>query len=169
MNWAGRRVLVTGAGGFIGSHLIERLISMGAHTKAFVRYNSSGSWDWLDQSPCNKDVEVVAGDVRDYDTVRQAMKQVDIVFHLAANPDIRYGIKHPDTDLKQGTLTTFNVLEAMRQGNISKVVFSSSSVIYGEPTVIPTPEEYAPLIPVSLYGKNTLPTTGTSLCHITTR
>src|SRR6185503_21215784 len=95
MNWTDKKVLVTGAGGFIGSHLTERLVELGAKTRAFVRYNSSGSWGWLEQSSLKNDIEVVPGDIHDQDTVTQAINGVDIVFHLAALIAIPYSYQAP--------------------------------------------------------------------------
>ena len=82
--WSGRQVLVTGAGGFIGSHLCERLVELGAEVRALVEYNSLGSWGWLDESPARRDVEVGLGDVRDRDSTNAAANGRDVVFHLAA-------------------------------------------------------------------------------------
>ncbi|MFQ5934584.1 MAG: NAD-dependent epimerase/dehydratase family protein, partial [Dehalococcoidia bacterium] len=84
MDWSHQTVLITGAGGFIGSHLAERLAELGARLRAFIEYNSEGSWGWLDCSPRKGDMEVVAGDIRDPDTLREPFRDVDIVFHLAA-------------------------------------------------------------------------------------
>ena len=95
MNWNNKRVLVTGAGGFIGSHLTERLVDLGASTRALVHYNALGTWGWLDESPFRNDIEVVAGDICDRDSVRQAMQSVEIVFHLAALIDIHYSYYAP--------------------------------------------------------------------------
>lgn len=95
MNWNGKRVLVTGAGGFIGSHLTERLVRLGASVKALVRYNALGNWGWLDQSPVRDQVEVVVGDICDRDSVGQAMQHVEVVFHLAALIAIPYSYHAP--------------------------------------------------------------------------
>ena len=84
MNWEAKHVLVTGAGGFIGSHLTEALVRQGAKTRAFVHYNALGSWGWLDNSPFKDDIEIIAGDIGITDSLRQAMYGIDIVFHLAA-------------------------------------------------------------------------------------
>jgi nucleoside-diphosphate-sugar epimerase len=90
LNWNGKRVLVTGAGGFIGSHLTERLVEVGANVRSLVHYNALGTWGWLDQSPVRDSFEVIAGDICDRDSLRLAMKDADIVFHLAALIAIPY-------------------------------------------------------------------------------
>src|SRR6266498_2206943 len=94
-DWTGKTVLVTGAGGFIGSHLAERLVELGARTRAFVHYNGLGSRGWLDHSAAAADLEIVAGDIRDRDSVSQAMQGVDVVFHLAALIAIPYSYRVP--------------------------------------------------------------------------
>ena len=98
---AGKTVLVTGAGGFIGSHLTESLAAQGARTRALVHYNALGSWGWLDQSPVKQDVEVIAGDVCDRDCVREVVKGCDVVFHLAALIAIPYSYRAPASNRDQ--------------------------------------------------------------------
>src|SRR5687767_14102432 len=97
MNWAGKRVLVTGGGGFIGSHLVEKLVELGARTRALVHYNSRGSWGWLDQSPIAKEVEVIAGDICDAESVAGATDGTEVVFHLAALIAIPYSYTAPES------------------------------------------------------------------------
>lgn len=116
MNWTGKRILVTGAGGFIGSHLAEQLAELGARTRALVRYTSSGSWGWLEGSPRKGDMEVMLGDIRDRDSVRQAMQGVDHVFHLAALIGIPYSYHAPDSYIETNVVGTLNVLQAARDG-----------------------------------------------------
>ena len=115
---------------------------------------SSGRMEFLPEE--HEGLDVVQGDLLDLDAVKQAMKGVDMVWHLAANPDIRLGTRVTDTDLKQGTIATYNVVEAMRLEGVKDIAFSSSSVVYGEAEVMPTPEDYGPLFPISLYGASKL-------------
>ncbi len=145
--------LVTGGAGFVGSHLVDCLIETGQKVRIFDNL-SSGRLSFL--SHHGDSVEIIEGDLLDIDAVKKAMKGVDIVYHLAANPDIRLGTEITDTDLKQGTVATYNVLEAMRVSGVSKIAFASSSVVYGEAKLMPTPENYGPLFPISLYGASKL-------------
>ena len=159
------KYFVTGGAGFIGSHLVDRLL---AHNQVTVYDNlSSGKKKFLKQHENSKNFRFIQGDLLDLDKLKQEMKNSDFVFHLAANPDIRYGTKHTDWDLKQGPIATYNVLEAMRVNNIKKIAFSSSSVVYGEAKEIPTPEDHGPLIPISLYAASKLASEGliTAFCH----
>ena len=114
MNWSNKHVLVTGAGGFIGSHLAERLAELGARTHALVHYNALGRWGWLDQSPLRKEMEVIAGDICDRDSVRRAMQGVDMVFHLAALIAIPYSYHAPASYVRTNVEGTLNVLQAAR-------------------------------------------------------
>src|SRR3989338_562546 len=97
MNWNRKQALVTGAGGFIGSHLAERLVQLGAKTRALVHYRADGSWGWVEQSPLKDELEVTAGDIRDRDSVLQAMKDVGVVFHLAADIAIPHSYGVPES------------------------------------------------------------------------
>lgn len=142
MNWNGKRILVTGAGGFIGSHLAERLTELGARTRALVRYTSNGNWGWLDGSPRKGDMEVVLGDIRDRDSVRQAMRDVDQVFHLAALIAIPYSYHAPDSYVQTNVVGTLNVLQAARDSGIERVVHTSTSEVYGTATYVPIDENH---------------------------
>ena len=145
------RALVTGGAGFIGSHLIDRLISRG--DKVVVLDNlSSGKIEFIQAHIDSGSVELIEGDITNFDDVHGAMDGIDCVFHLAANPDIRLGTKITDTDLKQGTIATYNIVESMRICDVKKIVFASSSVVYGENAPMPTPENHGPCMPISLYG-----------------
>lgn len=145
------RALVTGGAGFIGSHLIDRLVSRG-DTVVVIDNLSSGNLDFIQNHIDSGKVSLVRGDITNYQDVLSAMSGIECVFHLAANPDIRLGTKITDTDLKQGTLATYNIVEAMRVEGVNKIAFASSSVVYGEDAPMPTPENHGPCLPISLYG-----------------
>jgi NAD dependent epimerase/dehydratase len=138
----GRRVLVTGAGGFIGSHLTERLVELGVETRAFVHYRSNGSWGWLDDSPRKSDIEVIAGDIRDRDCVANAMRNADVVFHLAALIGIPYSYTAPASYVEVNIQGTLNVLQAARDLNIQRVVHTSTSEVYGTAKQVPIDERH---------------------------
>lgn len=142
MEWQGKSVLVTGAGGFIGSHLTERLVELGARTRAFVHYNSSGAWGWLDTSPRKVDLEVVAGDITDRDSVRSAMQQVEVVFHLAALIAIPYSYRAPGSYLRTNIEGTLNVLQAAQETGVERLIHTSSSEVYGTARYVPIDENH---------------------------
>jgi dTDP-glucose 4,6-dehydratase len=141
-DWAGTRVLVTGAGGFIGSHLAERLVELGAKVRALVRYRSNGSWGWLDQSARKDEIEVVVGDVGDRDSVAQAMRDTGIVFHLAACIAIPYSYQAPASFVSANIEGTLNVLQAARTEEVSRVVHTSTSEVYGTAQYAPIDEAH---------------------------
>ncbi len=149
------RCFVTGGTGFIGSKLVDRLIGLGHFVTAYDNM-SSGKMEFVDAHSGNRNFVFVKADLLDLETLNRYIRDHDIVFHLAANADIRYGTEHPRHDLEQNLLATHNVLEAMRQNSIKKLVFSSTSAVFGCPAVIPTPEEYGPALPSSLYGASKL-------------
>jgi dTDP-glucose 4,6-dehydratase len=142
MNWNGRRVLVTGAGGFIGSHLSERLTREGASVRALVHYNSAGTWGWLDGSRESADIEVVAGDVRDPDCVARALRDVETVFHLAALIAIPYSYEAPSSYVRTNVEGTLNVLQASRNAAVTRFVHTSTSEVYGTARHVPIDEEH---------------------------
>lgn len=142
MNWKGKRVLVTGAGGFIGSHLTERLAEVGALTRGFVRYNSGGKCGWLDFSPVRGAVEVIAGDICDRDCVLPAMRGVDVVFHLAALIGIPYSYGAPSSYVRTNVEGTLNVLEAARELGTPRIVHTSTSEVYGTARSVPITESH---------------------------
>lgn len=137
-------VLVTGADGFIGSHLVEALVERGDDVRAFVLYNSFNSWGWLDEvDPEVQDaVEVFAGDVRDPNGVREAMRGVDVVYHLAALISIPYSYHSPDTYVDTNVKGTLNVLQAARDLGTERVVHTSTSEVYGSAQFVPITEEH---------------------------
>lgn len=147
--------LVTGGAGFIGSHLVDALVNEGKKVKVLDNF-SSGRMEFLNHHENNDNVEIINVDLLDFKGVKDAMMGVDFVHHLAANPDIRLGTQVTDTDLKQGTIATYNVLEAMRINEVGTISFASSSAIYGEAKQMPTPENYGPIVPISLYGASKL-------------
>lgn len=145
------KVLVTGAEGFIGSHLTEALVEKGYKVKAFVRYNFKNDWGWLERSKYLKDIEIYTGDIRDYDSVYDAMKDVDVVFHLAALIGIPYSYISPLAYIKTNTEGTYNVLEAARKLNIQRVIHTSTSEVYGTAQYVPIDEKH-PYNPQSPYA-----------------
>jgi len=153
------RILVTGGAGFIGSHLVDQLVNEDNQVIVFDNL-SSGHLEFIKPALSTGKVEFVSGDLLDLEVISEAMNSIDMVYHLAANPDIRLGTSVTDTDLKQGTIATYNVLEAMRLNGCKKIAFASSSVVYGEAKVMPTPENYGPLFPISLYGASKLGSEG---------
>jgi NAD dependent epimerase/dehydratase len=152
VSWAGKKVLVTGAGGFIGSHLTERLVELGAHCRAMVRYNSAGSRGWLEgiASPDSR-LEVIAGDVCDRGSVAGAMRGMDVVFHLAALIGIPYSYQAPASYVRTNVEGTLNVLECARELNVGRVVHTSTSEVYGTARYVPIDEAH-PLQPQSPYS-----------------
>ena len=139
-----KKVLVTGADGFIGSHLTESLLEKGYDVKAFVYYNSFNNWGWLDTLPKEKldQIEIFAGDVRDPNGVRTAMKGVDQVFHLAALIAIPFSYHSPDSYVDTNIKGTLNVLQAARDLGTEKIMVTSTSEVYGDPLVHPQTEDY---------------------------
>lgn len=141
-SWSGTRALVTGAGGFIGSHLTERLVELGAKTRALVHYRSDGSWGWLDRSPAKRDLEVVVGDIREQESVTHAMNGMDIVFHLAALIAIPYSYQVPASFVQTNITGTMNVLQAARSVGVQRVIHTSTSEVYGTARAVPIPETH---------------------------
>jgi UDP-glucose 4-epimerase len=141
----GRRVLVTGADGFIGSHLVERLVELGAIVRAFCLYNSRGSWGWLDEasSAVQRAIEPRLGDIRDAAFVREAMRDCDYVLHLAALIAIPYSYAAPESFVDTNVRGTLNVLEAARLLDVRRVVHTSTSEVYGTPATTPIRETHA--------------------------
>lgn len=148
---AGQRVLVTGAGGFIGSHLTERLVRLGARPRALVHYRSNDSWGWLDHSLVKSDVEVVAGDVCDRESVVAAMRGVTVVFHLAALIGIPYSYHVPASYVRTNIEGTLNVLQAARDLGPERVIHTSTSEVYGTARYVPIDESH-PLRGQSAYA-----------------
>jgi dTDP-glucose 4,6-dehydratase len=140
MSLRGTRALVTGGGGFIGSHLAERLVELGATTRAMVHYNALGGWGWLDHSPARGEIEVLAGDVTDRDSVMAAVRDCEIVFHLAALIGIPYSYSAPASYVQTNVGGTLNVLQCCRDAGVARVVHTSTSEVYGTARYVPIDE-----------------------------
>ncbi|TMQ50369.1 MAG: SDR family NAD(P)-dependent oxidoreductase [Candidatus Eisenbacteria bacterium] len=151
MNWAGRPVLVTGAGGFIGSHLVEQLVNAGARVRALVHYNALGMRGWLEEVATGDAVEVVLGDVADSDSLDSAMRDCDVVFHLAALIGIPYSYVAPAQYVRSNVIGTLNVLQAARRSPVARVVHTSTSEVYGTAQYTPMDERH-PLAAQSPYA-----------------
>jgi UDP-glucose 4-epimerase len=146
-----QRVFITGAAGFIGSNLVDHLLKSGLEVIGWDNY-STGHEDFLLGALKEKKFRLVRGDNLDLDALKEGMAGCDFVFHLAANADVRFGLEHPSKDLQQNTIATFNVLEAMRSNGVKRILFSSTGSVYGEATLIPTPEDAPFPIQTSLYA-----------------
>jgi len=142
--------LVTGGAGFIGSHLVDRLVSDGWSVRVLDNF-SSGRMENNEYHKRSRKVEMVRGDLKKLGDVEKAVRDVDVVFHYAANPEVRVSTTNPELHFNENIVATFNLLEAMRKNDIEELVFASSSSVYGEPESIPVSED-APIRPVSVYG-----------------
>lgn len=153
MTLKNKKVLVTGAGGFIGSHLVEALVKKGSSLKAFVHYNSFNRWGWLDyvDKKIKDSIEIFAGDVRDPNGVRESMRNIDVVFHLAALIGIPYSYHSPDTYMDTNIRGTLNILQSARELEVEKVIHTSTSEIYGTAQFVPITEKH-PINPQSPYS-----------------
>ena len=145
------KCVVTGAAGFIGSNLVDRLLSSGYGVVGVDNF-STGKHQFLESALKQPKFDLVEVDLLNLQELKESFAGADIVFHLAANADVRFGIDHPRKDLEQNTIATYNVLEAMRFNGIKKIVFSSTGSVYGESAVVPTPEDGPFPIQTSLYG-----------------
>lgn len=146
-----KKILVTGAGGFIGSHLTERAVELGFRVRAFVRYTSRGSWGWLEESDCKNDIEVILGDIRDYDSVYGALNGCDAVFHLAALIGIPYSYISPKAYVRTNIGGTYNVLQASKELGLDQVLVTSTSETYGTAQYVPIDEKH-PVVGQSPYS-----------------
>ncbi len=144
MELKNKKILVTGADGFIGSHLTEELVRQGHDVRAFVLYNSFNSWGWLDQSSkeIRDNLDVFSGDIRDPYGVKAAMKDCDVVLHLAALIAIPYSYHSPDTYVDTNVKGTLNIVQAARELGVQKVVHTSTSEVYGTARFVPITEEH---------------------------
>ncbi|HEX8168872.1 MAG TPA: NAD-dependent epimerase/dehydratase family protein [Beijerinckiaceae bacterium] len=149
------RAFVTGAAGFIGSNLVDRLLAEGWNVVGYDNL-TTGHPRFLDDARRDPRFSFVEADLLDEERLGEAMAGADIVFHLAANADVRFGLEHPRKDLDQNTIATFNVLEAIRANGVGTIAFSSTGSVYGEAKVIPTPEDAPFPVQTSLYGASKL-------------
>jgi nucleoside-diphosphate-sugar epimerase len=143
MSLRGKRALVTGADGFIGSHLVQVLLQEGCQVRAFVFYNSFNSWGWIDHFSIEekRQLEIVSGDIRDPNGVRVAMKDIDIVFHLAALIAIPFSYHSPDTYIDTNVKGTLNIVQAARDLKVGRVLVTSTSEVYGTARFVPITED----------------------------
>jgi len=153
------KCFVTGAAGFIGSNLVDRLLALGHAVVGFDNF-STGQEQFLESARRHPAFQLVRGDLLQLDDTAGAMRDCELVYHLAANADVRFGTEHPRRDLEQNTIATWNVLEAMRLGGIRRIAFSSTGSVYGEAPVIPTPEDCPFPVQTSLYGASKLAAEG---------
>ena len=157
-----KKVFITGAAGFIGSSLVDRLLGEGVEVVGWDNF-SSGQERFLEAALQNTGFTLKRGDNLDETALKEAMAGCEMVFHFAANADVRFGLNHPRRDLEQNTIATFNVLEAMRANGIQRIAFSSTGSVYGECPVIPTPEDAPFPIQTSLYAASKV--AGETLIH----
>ncbi|HEX5431833.1 MAG TPA: NAD-dependent epimerase/dehydratase family protein [Bryobacteraceae bacterium] len=150
---------ITGVAGFAGSHLADRLLALGDHVTGYDNF-STGRIEFLECALKNPRFRLIRGDVLDLDSLSRAMAGAEIVFHMAANADVRFGTQHPRKDLEQNTIGTWNILEAMRTQGIRRIAFASTGSVYGEPAVFPTPERSPFPVQTSLYGASKLAAEG---------
>ena len=164
MNSQGKHVLITGGAGFIGSHLCDRLVSEGLQVVAIDNL-SNGKIKNLSLCKEKRNFKFTKADLKD--NLAENLKHSDTLYHMAAYPEVRTGYDSPELAYEQNVQNTHSLLESVRRSNISEIVFASSSVVYGEPKIIPTPETYGPLIPISQYGGSKLACEGliSSYCH----
>ncbi len=161
-----QKIIVTGGAGFIGSHMVDRLLSEGNEVTVIDNL-SSGRMEVLEHHTRNPDFKFTRLDILELEKLKKAISGADIIFHFAANPDVRLGAENTKVHLEQNIIATYNLLEAMRINKQRNIVFTSTSTVYGEATALPTPEDYGPLVPISLYGASKLACEAliTSYCH----
>lgn len=159
------RCVVTGGAGFIGSHLVDRLLERG-HEVTVIDDLSGGRLEFIEGHFPDDRFNFVKQDISGDRTIDE-IKGADMVYHLAANPDVKLGAENTKVHMKQNIIATYNVLESMRELGVKNIAFTSTSTVYGEATVVPTPEDYGPLMPISLYGASKLACEAlvSSYCH----
>jgi UDP-glucose 4-epimerase len=165
MKLKGKSFLITGGAGFIGSHLVDELID---ENRITVLDNlSTGQRDFIEHHLSNPNFKFIEADLRDKNSLENLLKDIDVVFHLAGNPDVRLGNENTQIPFENNLLATYNLLEAMRTNEVKNIVFSSTSAVYGVPSVMPTPENYGPMVPISFYAASKMACEGLicSYCH----
>ncbi|MDD4580028.1 MAG: NAD-dependent epimerase/dehydratase family protein, partial [Methanothrix sp.] len=160
-------ILVTGGAGFIGSHLVKRLLQDHDMDVTVLDNFSSGKREFLAAYKDNPRFHLVEADLLTSSDLQEAVAGKEMIFHLAANPDVKLGEKDTAVHLEQNVMATYKLLEAMRESGARKIAFTSTSTVYGEAAVVPTPEDYGPLLPISLYGASKLACEAlvSSYCH----
>ena len=161
-----KKILVTGGAGFMGSHLVDKLLANDLHVKVLDNL-SSGTKLNLKNCLNKKNFQFFNKDLNNSSSIKDILSDVNLIFHLAANPEVRTGFNNPEISFRENIENTFHLLEAIRKSNIETIVFTSSSTIYGEAEIIPTPENYGPLYPISHYGASKLACEAliSSYCH----
>ena len=160
------KVAITGGAGFVGSHLCEALAEHG-HDVTILDNLSSGTMDNLQEALKLPSVKLVVGDCKNPTDIRDAVSEADVVYHFAANPELRLELADPVTCFRENLYATHILLEAIKQADVNTIVFASTSTVYGDAKIIPTPENYSPLEPISIYGASKLASEAliTSYCH----
>ncbi len=158
--------IVTGGAGFIGSQVVDSLINFDIEIKVLDDL-SSGNMENLSKNKGNKNFNFKKMDIKNPEILKEFNTDIKTVFHLAADPEVKTGFESPKTSYEKNILSTFNLLEQIRKSNVETILFTSSATVYGEPNIIPTPEEYGPLLPISHYGSSKLACEAliSSYCH----
>jgi len=158
--------MITGAAGFIGSHMADKLLEMEVNVTAVDNF-SSGKTENLNNCKKSKSFHLIKEDLKNSDNLSSFLQNIDTVFHLAAYPEVRTGFENPEISFRENIENTYKFLENIRKSNVQSIIFSSSSVVYGEPNTIPTNENFGPLLPISPYGGSKLACEGliSSYCH----
>ena len=149
------KIMVTGGAGFIGSHIVDRLMKEGNEVVVYDNL-SSGKMEFIEHHMNNEKITFIKADLLNFEKLRESVKDIDIIYHVAANPDVKLGAQDTKVHFEQNVKATYNLLEAMRINDVEDIIFTSTSTVYGEANVIPTPEDYGPLVPISLYGASKL-------------
>jgi UDP-glucose 4-epimerase len=153
-----KNLLITGGAGFLGTNLVTKLIK--ENSVVVLDNLSSGNIEYLREFMNLKNFKFLKGDLLVKRNIQLALKDIDIIFHLAAKPDVRIGTTETSIHLKQNVVTTFNLLEQMRINDVKNLIFTSTSAVYGDAKIMPTPESYGPLVPISMYGASKLAAEG---------